>query len=99
MAYTLQLSENEVLHYFRTRGDLSRSTRIRIFTVLHSYLGEQGDHFRNDPTLRLAPGSDCFRFDVVVRSDEEDGLRLFRFVVSDREAEYGVLRVLFVEEV
>lgn len=98
MGYSLQYHTEWVLPYLRSREELSRQERIRLFTNLDENLRERGDFFRNDAERRLAPGSVYFWFVLIFQSD--DGrLRQFRFVVSDAAAQYGVLRIVFVDEV
>jgi hypothetical protein len=98
VGYSLQYHTEWVLPYLRSREGLSRQERIRLFTNLDENLRERGDFLRNDAERRLAPGSEYFWFVLIFQGD--DGrLRQFRFVVSDAAAQYGVLRIVFVDEV
>jgi hypothetical protein len=98
MAYSLRLHESRVTHYLRHFEGLSREARNSVFANLHNALGEHGDSYRSDMNLRLAPGSPCFRFDLVIRDDTGDGrFHQFLFVVNDSAAEYGVLFVEYAD--
>lgn len=96
--FSLQYHTEWVLPYIRSREDLSRQERIRLFTNLDKNLRERGEFFRNDPERRLALGSDYFWFVLIFQGDG-GRLRQFRFVVNDAAAQYGILRVVFVDEV
>ena len=98
MGYSLQYHTEWVLPYLRSREGLSRQDRIRLFTNLDENRRDRGDFFRNDPERWLAPGSEYFWLVLIFQGD---GGRLpqFRFVVSDAAAQYGVLRIVFVDEV
>src|SRR5690349_15213561 len=100
MAYTLEYDRNVVLPYLRDYQGLSRQGRLALFTTLRQYLGENGDEFRNDASLRRwGADSPCFEFPLVFGDPDVPGaLRLFRFIVNDEAAQYGVLRVVFVDD-
>ncbi|MCI0638597.1 MAG: hypothetical protein L0Y72_07425 [Gemmataceae bacterium] len=69
-----------------------------MFANLHSDLRINGDYYRNDPERRLAPGSSCFWYSILIQDDEGDGrIRQFSFIVDDQHAVYGVLLVEFVQ--
>lgn len=96
MAYVLDLEENASL--FLRAAALSRQGRVKLFAGLH-LLREFPDYYINDPDRRLSEDSPYFWFDYLFRDDEGDGnFHHFWFVVSDAAAQYGVLRVVFVEE-
>ncbi len=98
MAYSLRYRDGGVYEYLSSCERFSRQARVKLFTLLRLHLGEYGDELRNDPIRRLRPGSDCFQLDLLFEDpDEVERLHHFRFIVSDRSAQYGVLRVLFVE--
>jgi hypothetical protein len=97
VSYSLQYREEVKLH-LRSRERLSRQERIRLFSNLDNNLRELGDILRADLERRLAPGSEYFWVVLLFQGDEER-LRQFRFVVSDAAAQYGVLRIVYVDEV
>jgi hypothetical protein len=97
LGYTLQYHTEWVLPYLRNRETLSRQGWVRLFTSLDQDLRQFGDVFRNDPERRLAQDSEYFLYDIIFQ-DGDGPIRRFRFVVSDRPAEYGILRVVYVEE-
>jgi len=72
---------------------------VRLFTTLHLDLRQRGDFYINDLGRRLSPGSPFFWFDIVLRDEQGDGgIHRFWFLVDDRPAVYGVLRIEHVEE-
>lgn len=95
MGYSLELLP-VVRHFLFTCSGLSRADRIRLFENLNS-LRELGDYYRGDATRRLSPGSEHFSFDLLFRV-ESGALRSFRFVVNDASAAFGVLRVVYADE-
>src|SRR4051794_12291705 len=100
MAYSLEYDTNVDLPYLRNYQGLSRRGRLALFTALREYLGENGDQFRNDASLRRwGSDSPCFEFRLIFGDPDAPGaLRLFRFIVNDAAAPYGVLRVVFVDD-
>lgn len=100
MAYSLELDRVTVLPYLRQYEGLSRRARVGLFSTLHEYLGEHGDRLRNDDSLRRwGNESPYFLFRLVIGDPEAPGvLKLFRFVVNDAAAAYGVLRVVYVDD-
>lgn len=100
MSYKLQYDPITVEPFLRSYEGLSRAGRIRLNMLLLSYLGEEGDRFLENPALRLAPGSDLFTFEPILQDPPGVGpLIMLRFIVNDSAAQYGILRILFVEEV
>ncbi len=95
MAYWLEIDER-VVRYFREAEGISRQARLTLTAGLHRDLREHGDALRQIPQLRLATGSPCFRYEIVIR--DTDRLRVFRFIVNDASAEHGVLRILYADE-
>jgi hypothetical protein len=99
MAYSVEEDPavREYLHHF---GGLSREARIRLFTLYNRGLRDYGDVYRGQPHRRLRPGSRFFQVAFVIQ-DEDDQRQAktyrFRFVVDDSGAQYGVLRVVFVD--
>lgn len=97
MAYVLLLDRVKVIPYLRDLR-LSRQSRIKLFAALSS-LRESADLFIKDPSRRLAKDSPFFVFDYVLQDKEGDGgFHHYWFVISDAAAEYGVLRVVYAEE-
>jgi hypothetical protein len=95
MAYWLEIDER-VVRYFREAESISRQARIALTAGLHRDLREHGDALRQIADLRLAPGSPCFRYEIIIR--DTDRLRIFRFIVNDAGAEHGVLRIVYADE-
>jgi hypothetical protein len=98
MAFLLQFHEVAVVPYLLDL-DLSREGRIILYAALQRELGTYGDTFMNEPDRRLAPGSDCFRVDLLFRDPVQDVIHLLRLIVSDAAAPYGILRIVYVEDV
>jgi hypothetical protein len=98
VAYSLEFHREHVLLYLRNREGLSREARVKLFVNLNEDLRERAEFYRGDPERRLAPGSNCFWYDIIFRDPHTGVVHWFRFVVDDASAKYGVLRVLFVDE-
>ena len=96
MAYLIELHTTNVEPYLDEAGPLSPAVRAILKRQL-SDLAEHGDFFINDPHYRI-PDSPYFCFDFIMRDPETGKLRGFYFVVSDEAAEFGVLRIVFVDE-
>ena len=97
MAYLLQYHETAVMPYLFGL-DLSREARVVLATALHQELRLHGDVYMNNPARRLAPGSDCFRFDLVFRDPASKVIHQLRLIISDTAARYGILRVEYAED-
>ncbi|MCI0379790.1 MAG: hypothetical protein L0215_19595 [Gemmataceae bacterium] len=96
--YSLRLHAERVTRYLRNYPDLSRQARVKLFANLHSDLRINGDFYRSDTERRLAPGSNCFWYAILIKDDEGDGrIRQFSFIVDDQHAVYGVVLVEFVQ--
>jgi hypothetical protein len=95
VAYALELLP-EVRQFLIHCPDLSRADRLRLFDNLHSFR-EHAEHYRGETARRLSSGSEHFSFDLILRT-ESGALRHFRFVISDAFAAYGVLRVVYADE-
>jgi hypothetical protein len=90
--------DKDTVSPYLLNAPLSRAGRVKLFIAL-SWLREQGDVFIDDLSRRLAQGSPFFLYDYIFRDDDGDGqLHHFRFVVSDAAASYGVLRVVYVDQ-
>ena len=99
MAYSLEFHKDRVLPYLRSHVGLSREGRVKLFSMLNEDLRERADFYLNDRERRLAPGSEYFWFDIILRDQQGDGrLHRFWFVVNAAPAKYGVLRIEYVEE-
>jgi hypothetical protein len=96
MAYWLEIDQECVVRYFREVEGLSRLARLTLAASLQRDLREHGDTFRAIPELRLAPGSACFQYEIVIKDGGR--LRMFRFIVNDANAENGVLHIVYVDE-
>jgi hypothetical protein len=67
--------------------------------MLDTDLREGADFYINDETRRLAPGSPCFHYDVILLDTQNHNrLHRFWFVVNDEAAKYGVLKIEYGEE-
>jgi hypothetical protein len=95
VAYNLELHKTRVLAYLGGLADVPREVRVRLFTLLHTDLAVYADRYAAEEERRIRPGSDCFWYEVAV-IHEGRGF-LFRFVVSDATAAYGVLRIPFAD--
>jgi hypothetical protein len=97
MAYHVEIDETLVLAYLchPDRG-LAGGDIDTLLDFLEG-LAHTGDRYRNDPAFRCSPGSQNLQIDFVF-ADSTSRVRVFRFIVSDAAAAYGVLRVRFAEE-
>jgi hypothetical protein len=89
-----------VRDYLHNFTGLSREARIRLFTLYNTGLRDYGDVYRNQPHRRLQTDSRFFQVAFVIQDeDEQHRVRTyrFRFVVDDSGAQYGVLRVVYVD--
>jgi hypothetical protein len=97
VAYYLQFDETTVYPYLLTL-DLSREGRIVLAAALHRELRELIDAYRNNPERRLRPGSEYFWVDLIFRDPARQVLHQLYFILSDAGAQYGVIRVVYVED-
>lgn len=89
--------EAVVLDYLEDPGrNLSYEDIEKLLDLLEGF-SETGDFYRNDPSHRCAPGSDCFQVDYAFM-DSKGTPRHFRLVISDADAASGVLVVRYVDE-
>ncbi len=97
MAYHVEIDETLVLAYLchPDRG-LAEEDIQTLLGVLEG-LAHTGEVYRNDPSRRCPPGSTHFEITYFFE-DTAGRARLFRFIISDAAASYGVLRVRFAEE-
>jgi hypothetical protein len=96
VAYSLEFEQVRVRSYLFNHPDLTRGDRVKLYTFLND-LRDLGDSFQADAGRRLRPGSPCFWVAFVFK-DESGRLRQFRFIVHDAAAPYGVLRVVYADE-
>jgi hypothetical protein len=93
MAYVLDFPE--AIKAFLRGLPLSRRGRLALYAHALDTLRQEGDRFRNDPNLRVAPGSQLFRYEAALVDRDGDGRsHLFVFTVDDSSAPYGVLQVV-----
>jgi hypothetical protein len=97
MAYLLEYHETAVVPYLLAL-DLSREGRIILAAAIHRDIRLSADAYISDPDRRVSPGSDCFRVDLVFRDPVRRVIHQLRFIISDAAAQYGLLRVVFVED-
>jgi hypothetical protein len=97
VGYSLQYEEKTVAPYLLGL-DLSREGRIILAAALDREIRLHADVFINNPERRLAPGSDCFRVDLLFRDPERRMLHFLRLIISDAAAQFGVVRVVFAED-
>jgi hypothetical protein len=96
VAYLLQFHETAVVPYLLDL-DLSREGRVVLAAALDRELRHYADAYLNNPERRLAPGSDCFRVDLIFRDPVSRVPHHMRLIISDAAAQFGVLRVVYVE--
>ncbi|HKB37162.1 MAG TPA: hypothetical protein VKD72_11960 [Gemmataceae bacterium] len=97
MPYSIEDVDGCFRSYLAGREDLTREERVRLYSFL-DVLREHGDNYRNDPGRRCGPGSANFivRFLLMGSGGK---VRAFDLVVNDAGATYGVLRIVYVDEV
>src|SRR6266566_1425820 len=99
MPYSIDYAPN-VRSYMRNLISLSRQGRIKLFVNLDVDLRQNGDALRENLALCVAKESPNFVCDVILRDPDGDKeLHYFQFIVNDEGAAYGVLRVVYAEEV
>jgi hypothetical protein len=96
VAYYIELHEATAAPYL-ARLDLSSEGWEAMIRILDE-LGEYGDTFIRDHERRLAPDSDKFEVRWVFRDPTTKVFHTLRLIVSDAAAQFGVLRVLFADE-
>jgi hypothetical protein len=97
MAYYVEIDEALVLDYLRHPDRcLANSDVVKLLGFLEG-LAHAGDEYRNDLSRRCSPGSPHFEVTYLF-ADTTAKVRVFRFIISDAAAAYGVLRVRFAEE-
>jgi len=94
MGYSLDFTA-PVRTYLRGLG-LTRGEVVRLYSNLHAQLAAVPDAFRADPANRLTPEGPEFLWILAMFADDGRPL-VFRFVVDDSAARYGVLRLAYVD--
>lgn len=94
--YLLEFHETNVAPYLFNL-DLSREGRVVLANLLDQ-IRVYADSYSNDPHRRLAPGSDCFRVDLIFRDPISKIIHQLHLIISDAAAQYGILRAVFAEE-
>jgi hypothetical protein len=95
--YHIELHEQNVVPFLEDTGRVSPAVRQAIERHLAEDLGQHGDHYCLSEEYRVA-GTAYLRYDLLLLDPDTDRLRSFRFYVSDGAAQFGVLKVLLVEE-
>ncbi len=96
MGYYLDLHEITVIPYLDALV-LSPQGRVTLNRILDQ-LAAHGDRFIAEPERRLAPGSDTFEVRWVFRDPGTKVFHNLRLVVSDVDARFGVLHVVYAED-
>jgi hypothetical protein len=97
MSYDLEYHEKTVVPFLEDQERVSETMRNVIEHSLEEHLGKFGDSFCLNESYRIH-GTSYFRFDLVVSDPETGKWRRFWFTVSDAAAQYGILRVVLIEE-
>ena len=97
MAYVLHYDDVTVTPYLFALN-LSRAGRIILAAALDQEFRILGDAYINDPSRRLSTESDCFRVDLLFRDPVRRMMHNLHFIISDSAAQYGVLRIVYVED-
>ena len=98
MPYFIQFNEITVAPYLRGL-DLSREGRIVMAQVLRRELRDHADFYLHSLDHRLSPGSPFYGVDLLFRDPTRDVVHHLHFILSDASASYGVLKVVYVEDV
>lgn len=97
MSYHVELHETNVVPFLERIGQASPALRQAIERHLAEDLGQHGDYFCLAEEYRIT-GTPYFRYEFLVKDPASDRVRCFRFHVSDGAAQFGVLKVLLVDE-
>ncbi len=94
MAYSIQFT-GPVRRYLSGLR-LTRNELVKLYTNLHAQLAIVPDAFRADPANRLTPGGPEFVWTLIMPAD--DGrVFVFRFIVDDSAAQYGLLQLVYAD--
>jgi hypothetical protein len=96
VAYLLELHQANVEPYLADVQRISPAVREIIQRGLDE-LAEHAEFYLTNPHYRIA-GTPYFQFDRILRDPETGKLRGFYFVVSDEAAQFGVLRIVYLDE-
>jgi hypothetical protein len=95
MAYELAIPD-DVLTYLDGLP-LSERGRAAVAAALE-YVTALPEGFRSDPANRVAPGHPYLRYSLLFTDPDGDGhLHTISFLIDDRAAQYGVLRIPYAE--
>jgi hypothetical protein len=94
VAYDIDI-ERGVVEYIEAPGRLPRPAQALVFQAIRRDLGEFGDFYRGRSECRLPTAPDCFWYDLLF--DYLGAWHHLWFIVNDRTAHYGVLRVEYVD--
>jgi hypothetical protein len=92
VAYTV-LRTNPVIDFVRNLKDLSKEDRLQLHRQVFDALREHGDVFRE--LGERTPGGEFWHGVILHRQPP----RAFRFLVNDTAAVYGILQVVYGEEI
>lgn len=95
--YHLEFHETSVVPFLQDEARVSAPLRAVVERSLEEHLGQHGDHFCLQESYRIV-GTSLFRFDLVLSDPDTGRWRHFWFTVSDAAAQYGILRVVLIEE-
>jgi hypothetical protein len=96
VGYYLDLHEVTVSPYLDALP-LSPPGRATLDRILEQ-LAARGDRFIGEAERRLAPGSDTFEVRWIFRDPGTKVFHNLRFIVSDIDVRFGVLRVVYAED-
>jgi hypothetical protein len=95
VAFELEIPD-DVVNYLDALP-LSERGRASVAAALE-HVAALPEAFRADPLNRVAPGHPCLRFSVLFTDPDGDGhLHTILFLIDDRPAQYGVLRIPYAE--
>lgn len=94
MGYEIEIDSRTVIPYLREHFVLA--DRLSLVRTLQA-LRDAAERYRSDSSFRYRPGSPMIVLDYLFL-DLTDRLRHVRFIVTDSAAQYGILRVAYVDE-
>src|SRR5262249_38957080 len=96
VAYLIELHQANVEPYLADAQRISPAVREILQRGLDE-LAEHAEFYLTNPTYRI-PSTPYFHFDRILRDRERGKLRGFYFVVSDEATQFGVLRIVYMDE-
>ncbi len=97
MAFHIEIDESLVMDYLcHSERGLADADVSKLLDFLEE-LANTGEAYRIDVSRRCPPGSTHFEVTYLF-PDSAAKLRVFRFIISDAAAAFGVLRVRYAEE-